>query len=181
MADPAAFGGDAGSRPLGSGLLQRLRTLTAMFADGGAVVTTPEHSGEGTPLFARTVIQFDGDTVTFVAESGVGDGTALERHFGRVEALLADVDRLRRQVLARVLATILMLPSVWSVVLFFADADCDWAAFGRTLVVYVASTVAIAAAAAAGRRWIVARIFERVRGDFAVAVGSGGLASPPAP
>lgn len=92
-----------------TGLPEALRTLRRLVAEGAVEIDTPLPGGGERPrLRARTVIQLDGDVVTFVS-SDAPDAT-LELHFRRVRDRLAALAALR----ARALRLLLALPAaVW--------------------------------------------------------------------
>ena len=144
----------------------RMRTVATMLKSGGLVVNTPTDCGEADPVCVRTLIQFDGDMVTSVVEGRLGDREILERHFSGVHALLADLDRVRSQLLILVVTAILLAPAVWSVGVFFASADRGWKALAWALGIHGVSSGVIAAAVATARRWVLARVLGWGREEF---------------
>ncbi len=145
------------ARPLGSGLRTRLRAVATMVKSGGLVVITPPGANEDDPADARSLIQLDGDIVTSVVAGRIGDREILEQHFSQVRALLADLDRLRKQFLTFIVGAILLLPSLWSAGAFFASAERDWVALCWALALHVVSSGVIASAVVTARRWILRR------------------------
>ena len=158
------------ARPLGRGLWTRLRAVATMLKSGGLVVITPPGAGEDDPADVRSLIQIDGDIVTSVVAAKLGDREILEQHFARVRALLADLDRLRKQLLTFVVGAIVLVPSVWSVGSLFASAGWDWAAICWALALHVASSGVIASAVVAARRWILGLALGWGREEFGASV-----------
>lgn len=156
--------------PLGRGLWTRLHAVATMMKSGGMVVNTPPGAGDDDPVDVRSLIQFDGDMVTSIVESRLGDREIFEQHFAGVHALLADLDRLRRELLTFVVGSILLIPSLWSVVTFLASADRDWVAICWALALHVVSSGVIATVAAAARRWILGRALGWAREEFGASV-----------
>jgi hypothetical protein len=151
-------------------LWTRLRAVATLLKSGGLVVITPPGAGEDDSADVRSLIQFDGDMVTSVVAARLGDREILEQHFARVRALLADLDRLRKQLLTFVVVVILLVPSLWSVGSLFASAGWDWAAICWALALHVASSGVIASVVVAARRWILGRALGWGREEFGVSV-----------
>lgn len=61
--------------------------LRSMVDEGGHAVQT-EHAGR---ICARTLIQLDGDVLTFIDPAHLDDEALLERHFERVAAVVAEL------------------------------------------------------------------------------------------
>jgi len=157
-------------RPLGRALWTRLHAVATMLKSGGMVVITPPGAAEDDPADVRSLIQFDGDMVTSVAAGRLGDREILDHHFAQVWALLADLDRFRRQFLTFVVGAIVLIPSLWSVGAFFASADRDWAAVCWALAFHVVSSGVIASAVVTARRWILGRALGWSREEFGASI-----------
>jgi hypothetical protein len=155
------------------GFVQGLNVLKQLFAEGGLEIRTPQQVGiapggeDNQPLLARTIIQPDGDVITFVSDAALYEEELWKAHVERITENIRQI-RLIRMSPAFSVTFISIVSLGWSAVSRQWDPIIVGAAFALILltgvIVFIAGMASRGAETA--QAGLLARTEDRVRRAF---------------